>query len=61
MEPANACPRCGSARLANAPAGLCPRCLLVHGLRIGASINVAINEVPRGNSILVAAYRTRSA
>src|SRR5688572_20021188 len=35
MEPANACPRCGSARLANAPAGLCPRCLLGHGLRAG--------------------------
>ena len=33
MEPANACPRCGSARLANAPAGLCPRCLLGNGLR----------------------------
>jgi serine/threonine-protein kinase len=35
MDPANACPRCGSARLANAPAGLCPRCLLGHGLRAG--------------------------
>src|SRR5262249_55430867 len=33
MDPANACPRCGSARLANAPAGLCPRCLLGHGFR----------------------------
>src|SRR5437667_12436752 len=33
MDPANACPRCGSARLANAPAGLCPRCLLGHGLQ----------------------------
>jgi tetratricopeptide (TPR) repeat protein len=32
MDAANACPRCGSARLANAPAGLCPRCLLGHGL-----------------------------
>ena len=35
MEPANACPYCGAARLANAPAGLCPRCLLGHGLRAG--------------------------
>ena len=35
MGPATACPRCGSARLANAPAGLCPRCLLGHGLRTG--------------------------
>src|SRR4051812_38226548 len=35
MESTNACPRCGSARLANAPAGLCPRCLLGHGLRAG--------------------------
>jgi Protein kinase domain len=35
MDPANACPRCGSARLANAPAGLCPRCLLGHGLQAG--------------------------
>ena len=35
MEPANACPHCGSARLANAPAGLCPLCLLGHGLRAG--------------------------
>jgi tetratricopeptide (TPR) repeat protein len=34
MVPANACPRCGSARLANAPAGLCPRCLLGNGLGI---------------------------
>lgn len=34
MEPATACPRCGSARLANAPAGLCPRCLLGNGLRV---------------------------
>src|SRR5262245_23021290 len=33
MGPANACPGCGAARLANAPAGLCPRCLLGHGLR----------------------------
>jgi eukaryotic-like serine/threonine-protein kinase len=32
MDPANVCPRCGSARLANAPAGLCPRCLLGNGL-----------------------------
>jgi serine/threonine protein kinase len=28
MNSANVCPRCGAARLANAPAGLCPRCLL---------------------------------
>ena len=35
MDPANACPRCGSGRLANAPAGLCPRCLLGHGLGAG--------------------------
>ena len=35
MDPAQACPRCGAARLANAPAGLCPRCLLRHGLRAG--------------------------
>src|SRR5689334_1096938 len=35
MGPANACPRCGPARLANAPAGLCPRCLLGHGLGAG--------------------------
>src|SRR6266516_922428 len=34
MEVANACPHCGSARLANAPAGLCPRCLLGNGLRV---------------------------
>src|SRR4051795_2441196 len=35
MDPATTCPRCGAARLANAPAGLCPRCLLQHGLRAG--------------------------
>src|SRR4051794_29266578 len=35
MDPENACPRCGSARLANAPAGLCPRCLLENALRAG--------------------------
>lgn len=35
MVLANSCPRCGSARLANAPAGLCPRCLLGHALRAG--------------------------
>ena len=32
MDPAQACPRCGAPRLANAPAGLCPRCLLQNGL-----------------------------
>src|SRR5437868_5099545 len=35
MDPANTCPRCGASRLANAPAGLCPRCLLGHGLEAG--------------------------
>ncbi|MFO0848976.1 MAG: serine/threonine-protein kinase [Gemmataceae bacterium] len=35
MDPVTACPRCGAARPANAPAGLCPRCLLGHGLRAG--------------------------
>src|SRR4051812_42182409 len=35
MDPAPACPRCGAPRLATAPAGLCPRCLLGHGLRVG--------------------------
>ena len=35
MDSAKACPRCGAARLANAPAGLCPRCLLGHGLKAG--------------------------
>lgn len=33
MDLAQACPRCGTTRIANAPAGLCPRCLLGHGLR----------------------------
>src|SRR5581483_3717497 len=32
MDSPNVCPRCGSPRLANAPAGLCPRCLLGHAL-----------------------------
>ncbi len=32
MEPSPNCPRCGAPRLANAPAGLCPRCLLQQGL-----------------------------
>ncbi len=35
MDVAQACPRCGASRLANAPAGLCPRCLLGHGLLAG--------------------------
>jgi serine/threonine protein kinase len=35
MYSSNVCPRCGSARLANAPAGLCPLCLLGHGFGIG--------------------------
>ena len=35
MVPAPACPRCGAPRLANASGGLCPRCLLGHGLRAG--------------------------
>jgi tetratricopeptide (TPR) repeat protein len=35
MDPTNACPHCGAARLANAPAGLCPRCLLGHALKAG--------------------------
>lgn len=34
MTTTNSCPRCGSVRLANAPAGLCPRCLLGHGLGV---------------------------
>ncbi len=35
MDTAEACPRCGTPRMANAPAGLCPRCLLGHGLLAG--------------------------
>ena len=35
MDSAHACPRCGAPRLANAPAGLCPRCLLRNGLAAG--------------------------
>jgi eukaryotic-like serine/threonine-protein kinase len=31
--PADTCPNCGSRRPANAPKGLCPRCLLTEGLR----------------------------
>ncbi len=34
-ESPSACPRCNAPRLANAPAGLCPRCLLGHGLQVG--------------------------
>src|SRR5688572_11496985 len=33
IDSAQTCPRCGTPRMANAPAGLCPRCLLGHGLR----------------------------
>jgi len=55
MEAANTCPRCGSARLANAPAGLCPRCLLGHGLRVGqpgeagilSTLDESLGPVPR--------------
>ena len=36
MDSANVCPRCAAPRMANAPAGLCPRCLLGHGLRVGS-------------------------
>jgi tetratricopeptide (TPR) repeat protein len=35
MDSAHACPRCRTPRLANAPAGLCPRCLLRNGLAAG--------------------------
>ncbi len=37
MSAVQSCPRCGSPRLANAPAGLCPRCLLGHGLQVGGT------------------------
>jgi eukaryotic-like serine/threonine-protein kinase len=50
MDPANACPRCGSPRLANAPAGLCPRCLLGHGLRAGPA-DVGLSPVGRRPSL----------
>ena len=36
MDSAKVCPRCAAPRMANAPAGLCPRCLLGHGLRVGS-------------------------
>lgn len=35
MDSTKTCPRCGASRLANAPAGLCPRCLLGHGFLPG--------------------------
>lgn len=33
MDSTQTCSRCGTPRLANAPAGLCPRCLLQNGLQ----------------------------
>src|SRR5688572_13255969 len=41
IDSAQACPRCGTPRMANAPAGLCPRCLLGHGLRSRPTIGPA--------------------
>lgn len=53
MDSATACPHCGSVRMANAPAGLCPRCLLGHGLRkarpsgILSTLDETLGPVPR--------------
>ncbi len=47
--PANTCPDCGATRPANAPAGLCPQCLLRLGL--GADLSLATqDEYQRGLS-----------
>ena len=53
MGPAQPCPRCGASRMANAPAGLCPRCLLGHGLRAGLECRPdaeggGVGETPTG-------------
>lgn len=45
MDSAQTCAQCGTPRLANAPAGLCPRCLLQHGLRAPQQTGP---EVPEG-------------
>ena len=37
MTDTNPCPRCGAERPADAPGGLCPRCLLQFGIGLGLS------------------------
>ena len=37
MTDTNRCPRCGAERPADAPGGLCPRCLLQFGIGLGLS------------------------
>ena len=58
MTSMQTCSHCGSARLANAPTGLCPRCLLEHGLRAGP--NGGPNEPVAGPETLGSPDVTRS-
>ena len=60
MDFTNTCPRCGAARLANAPAGLCPRCLLGNAYAGGVlsgpgQVSPQLGETPSVNR-----YRPRS-
>jgi eukaryotic-like serine/threonine-protein kinase len=59
MDPAHACPRCGTPRLANAPAGLCPRCLLQNGLAAGRITGPGEGAADPGVTPLFARHRTR--
>ena len=44
MDSAQFCPRCGTIRMANSPAGLCPRCLLRNGLLTRSVIGQGIEQ-----------------
>ena len=50
MDDTTTCPRCGIARLANAPGGLCPRCLLQHGLRAGQAMGMGEDVAEAGRT-----------
>jgi tetratricopeptide (TPR) repeat protein len=48
MDSAQFCHRCGTIRMANAPAGLCPRCLLRNGLQAGQALDLAAEHAGIG-------------
>ncbi len=60
MAEANRCPNCGSERPANAPKGLCPRCLLQQGLNSEA-FSVAKGGEPAATLALLPASGQTSA
>jgi eukaryotic-like serine/threonine-protein kinase len=59
MDLAQACPHCGAPRLANAPVGLCPRCLLKNGLAAVGIAGPGERAVDLGATPSIARHRPR--